>query len=88
MQIVRRGLEMGIVSRWALLRRSQLCAAIYSCERELLALGPAGRLCVKPGSKRDSELRRRRAELLDALRNKDAEILAKWERGFIYGQKP
>lgn len=52
------------------LKRSQIYIRIYELERQLPGL--------KYGSDKDRRLRAERAELLDALQKKDAELIAKW----------
>jgi hypothetical protein len=76
---------MAPVSRYAALRRSQLVIRLWTLERELLATDGRGRPRIRFGSKRDTELRKERAALFDALRVKDDEILAKWRAGWTYG---
>lgn len=72
-------------SRYAALRRSQIVVRLLTLERELLASDGRGRARVKPGSTRDRELRKERSALLDAIREKDDELIAKWRAGWTYG---
>lgn len=72
------------MNKYLRLRRSQIQIALLNVENELLATDGRGRCRVRSGSKRDSELRKNRAELLDALRVRDAEIIDQWKRSVLY----
>lgn len=54
------------------LRRSQIYSRIYAVEKLLPGL--------KYGSDKDRRLRAERAELLEALQKKDAELIDKWNK--------
>lgn len=58
-------------SKYSVLKRSQVCARIHAIEQKLLN--------TKPGFARERDLRAERTELFLVLRERDAELVAKWE---------
>lgn len=72
------------MNKYLKLRRSQIQIALLNAESQLLATDGRGRVRIKSGSARDRELRKERAELLDALRVRDAEIIDQWKRAVLY----
>lgn len=58
-------------SKYARLKRSQVCGAILTIERDLLR--------VKPYTPRDQQLRAERAELFIELRKRDEALIKAWQ---------
>jgi hypothetical protein len=68
---------MAASSKYGLLTRSQLSIRLHLCERDLLRRFRDTKACAK--------LQAERADLFAALRTKDEEILARWEKGQLFG---
>ena len=66
------------MNKYRALRRSQLLVRLLGIESELLATNGRGQPRIKWGTPRDRALRTERAQLLDEMRTRDAEILAHW----------
>jgi len=74
-------------NKYLSLRRSQIVVRLLQLENELLARDGRGRVRVRFGSARHTELQRERSALFDALRVRDAEIIAHWHAGLPVAQR-
>ena len=75
-------------NKYAQLRRSQLLVRLLGIEAQLLATTAHGQPRIKWGTPRDRALRKERAELLDAMHERDAQILAHWRASLPCSQRP
>lgn len=66
--------------KYTALRRSQIVIAMHVLTRELEHL--------KFGGKRHVDAARQRTELLDELQKRDSELIARFEKGILYGFYP
>lgn len=74
-------------SKYASLKRSQLLVRLIEIENELLATNGRGQPRIKWGTPRDRTLRAERAQLLDEMHKRDAEIIKQWHAGLPCSQR-